>query len=414
MTLEPNLPPQESVSAITRIFVVALILLGAIRLAVAVIPLLEALMIAVLLAYLLDPGVQLLTRRTRLNRPLAAGLVYSLFLLLLTGIPAVMGTVALGQFRRWETDLAAAIVALREWVSRPIVILGFQLETGAILDTLEQLAGNALTTLPSGSFDVLTGVTTNLLWGLVILVSLYYLLKDGPALKPWLVGLAPAEYQPEFRRLVDEIDKVWGVFLRVQLLITVVLAFLMAAGTFLIIWLYRAGLLALSPWGLILVLILFYVAAQQVDNLWLRPQLMGKQLRLHPGLVFAGLVGALALSGVLGALIVVPFMATAKVAGGYIHRKLLDLDPWPQDEAKLEGVDTDPAGTQLTDASASEDADGRVIKMGGLTLLILVQAILVLAFLALGGHRTLARLVRFLKCKIARHFTEEPSCSDTV
>jgi predicted PurR-regulated permease PerM len=54
---------------------------------------------------------------------------------------------------------------------------------------------------------------------------------------------------------------------------------------------------------------------------------------LHPGLVFAGLIGALMLSGFLGALVVVPLLATAKVVGRYVHRKLLGLPPWV-DEAE--------------------------------------------------------------------------------
>lgn len=316
----------------TRILVIAVILLGAVWLAVVASPLLNALVISALLAYLLDPLVQLLVRRTKLNRSLVAVLVYLLFLLVLASIPAVLGAVAVDQFRYLEADFAAAINALKQWLFQPIDIFGYQLHPQTLLGNLEQLAGSALTTLPSGSLDALSDVTTNLLWGLVILVSLYYFLKDGPRIKPWLVGLAPAEYQAEIQRLLDEIDKVWGAFLRAQLLIFIVLASLMAAGTFLVIWLYRAGLLRLSPFGLILVLILLYAAVQQVDNLWLRPRLMGKQLRLHPGLVFVGLSGALALSGALGAIIVVPCMATAKIVGRYIHHKLLGLGPWPPED----------------------------------------------------------------------------------
>lgn len=316
----------------TRILVVIVILLGAIWLVVVASPLLEALVIAGLLAYLLDPMVGLLTRRTPLYRPLAAVFVYLLFLLILASVPAVLGAVAVGQFHRLGADFAAAVDALKQRLFQPIDVLGYQLHPPLLLDNLEQLASSVLTALPGGSLDVLSGLTTNLLWGLVILVSLYYFLKDGPKIKPWLVGLTPDEFRVEIRRLLDEVDNVWGVFLRVQLLIFVVLAILMAAGTFLVIWLFRMGLLILSPFGLILLLYLIYVAVQQVDNLWLRPQLMSRQFRPHPGLVFVGLIGALALSGVLAAIIVVPCMATVKVVGGYVHRKLLGFPPWPQED----------------------------------------------------------------------------------
>jgi predicted PurR-regulated permease PerM len=95
---------------------------------------------------------------------------------------------------------------------------------------------------------------------------------------------------------------------------------------------YQAGLIPFSWIGLVVMLVLVYGLVQQVDNLWLRPHLLGQRLRLHPGLVVVGLIGALALSGLLGALIVVPMIATAKIVGRYIQRKLLGLPPWlPED-----------------------------------------------------------------------------------
>lgn len=295
-------------------------------------PLLNALLIAALLAYLLDPLVRLLMRRTRLTRPRGAGLVFVFFILLLASLPAALGTVVVGQFQRIMTELVEAVTALERWIAQPIELLGYRIYPQLLLDNLEQAAGSVLSTLPEGSFNILSGVTTNLLLGLVVLVSVYYFLKDGPKIKSWLVDFAPTAYRGDVQRLLDEIDEVWGVFLRVQLLIFVVLAILMAGGTFSVIWLFRTGLLAFSPLGFILLLILVYAAAQQVDNLWLRPQLMGRRLHIHPGLVFAGLTAALVVGGVLGALIIVPLMATVMVIGRYIYSQLLDLPPWPQDE----------------------------------------------------------------------------------
>jgi predicted PurR-regulated permease PerM len=324
----------------TKTVVITIILLGIVLLVIVLNPLLYALLIAALLAYLLNPLVKLLMRRTRLTRPGGAGLVFVIFILLLASIPAALGTVAVGQFQRIKTDLMGARTLLESWIAQPIVILGFRLYPPLMLDNLEQIAGSVLSTLPEGSFNLLSAVTTNLLWGLVVLISLYYFLKDGPKIKLWLVGYTPVEYQGDLERLLDEIDEVWRVFLRVQLLIFVVLAALMGSGTFLVIWLFRSGLLGFSFLGMILLLILVYAAAQQVDNLWLRPQLMGRHLQLHPGLVFAGLTAGLVVGGILGALLIVPLMATVRVIGRYTYCKLLDLPPWPQ-EVHIETLDTE-------------------------------------------------------------------------
>jgi predicted PurR-regulated permease PerM len=257
------------------------------------------------------------------------------FLLLLASIPAALGTMVVRQFQRIKAEFMVAMTALELWLTQPIDLFGYHIYPKLLLDNLEQAGGRVLPSLTEESFNILAEVTNNLLWGIVVLISLYYLLKDGPKIKLWVIGYAPVEYQGDIKRLLDEIDDVWGVFLRVQLLIFIVLAALMSSGTFLVIWLFRTGLLSFSPLGLILLLILVYTAAQQVDNLWLRPQLMGRHLRLHPGLVFAGLTAALVVGGILGALLIVPLMVTIKVLGKYIYCQLMDLPPWPQNDLRF-------------------------------------------------------------------------------
>ena len=129
---------------------------------------------------------------------------------------------------------------------------------------------------------------------------------------------------------LDRVDHIWGKFLGIQLLLFVIFALLLLLGTLLVVWLFRSGLLEWSVLGFVGLLLAVYTAVQQVDNLWLRPQFLGRQLNLHPGIVFVGLVGALVLSGFLGALVIVPLMATAKAIGQYVHYKLLGVPPWPE------------------------------------------------------------------------------------
>lgn len=332
----------------TKTIVITIIILGAVWLIVFLNPLWNALLISALLAYLLDPVVRMLTERTRFTRRWGAILVFVVFILLLIGIPAALGTVVVQQFELIRAELTQVWEAILLWLANPIELLGFRLYPQLLLDNLQQAAGVILSNLPQGSFNVITDVTSNLLWGFVIVLGLFYFLKDGPAIIAWLVRLAPTVYQVDVQRLVDELNDVWGIFLRVQLLIFVVLAILMGSGTLLVIWLFRTGLLAFSPLGFILLLIVVYTAAQQVDNLWLRPQLMGKQLHLHPGLVFAGLFGGLMVGGFLGALLIVPLIASVKVIGGYIYCRMLDLPPWPPDS---------PAGPE-TDGEENLSVDG--------------------------------------------------------
>src|SRR5690554_3217659 len=333
-------------SRTTRILVILALAAVAVWLAFLSGPLLDAVIIAALLAYLLDPVVRWLMAHSQATRGQAAGFVFAMTILLLLGILAVLGTVAVNWVSRLGTDLLTAAEEIEQWLFQPVNLLGFTLQPQDVLDRLQGLGADLLAALPGGSLNVLSSVTTNLIWALGVIVIYYYLLKDGPKIQPWLISLLPEKHQPELTRLANEVNWVWGKFLRVQVLMFLLLFVLMVMGTLLIVGLFRSGLLRWSPLGFIVLLLLWYTAIQQLDNLWLRPQILGRKLELHPGVVFTGLVGALMLSGLLGALLVVPVLGTVKVVGRYIHRKLLGLPPWPEGQPVLgaeEAQETMPA-----------------------------------------------------------------------
>jgi predicted PurR-regulated permease PerM len=81
-------------------------------------------------------------------------------------------------------------------------------------------------------------------------------------------------------------------------------------------------------WFTLLVIGIF-VLIQAVENVWLRPRIMGSSLNLHPGVVFIAIVGALSLAGIFAALIVVPVLGSTAVIAHYIHAKIMDIPPWP-------------------------------------------------------------------------------------
>lgn len=316
----------------TRLWVTLITLIIAGWIFVVSLPLIEALLIAALLAFLIDPIVRWIMVHLKLNRTKASTLVYVVFLLILASIPTGLGTLVYGMAKRWFSDFPAAAAELERFFTRPIILFGYIISPSVVLEDLRQSLTDVLGSLPGGSLNVLSGMTTNLMWALLILVSLYYLLKDGPKLRPWLISLALPEYHEEIDRLLEELLDVWGIFLRAQILIFFVLALLLGISSLVVIWLYQTGLIRFSTIGLILVMVVIYTLVQQVDNLWLRPQLMGRQLHIHPGLVFIGLIGALALSGILGALLIIPAIASAKVLVKYLYNKMLGLPAWPESD----------------------------------------------------------------------------------
>lgn len=319
-----------------RLMVALVALIAGIAVIIFAFPLFEALLIAALLAFLINPVVLFSMRKLHLRRTWAVMLVYFALLIILASIPAALGTIAVNQVIRLNENLLVIIKDAREWLSQPWVVYGIDISPRNLIEQFDQSAAGALTTITGNSLTILSGLTTNFLWVLLVFVSLYYFLKDGPKIKPWLVNLASPSYQYDAARLLDELDRVWGVFMRVQVLIFIILVILFLIGASVVVWLYQIGWIPFSTVGLIVMLVVVYALVQQVDNLWLRPQMLGSQLRMHPGLVFVGFIGALALGGALAAIVVVPLMASFMVIWRYTRLKLLRLPPWPDESVPEE------------------------------------------------------------------------------
>ena len=276
-------------------------------------PLWRSLLVSVLIAYLLNPLVCHLEKRWRLRRKVATLMVFVLLLLLLAALIYAISSLIVEQAPEWSQELRQAWSEILLLLERPFTILNFTIQPQVLLDYLQRAASNAVTSLPAASGGWLGGLAVNLIWSLVILVSLYYLMRDGQRIIPSLIKYLPKAQHKKARALIEELDSVWQIFLKAQLIIFLVLGVLLVASTGLILWLFRHGWLPLSPIGLVILLIAVYTAIQQVDNLWLRPQLMGQALKLHPGVVIISLLAALAFTGLLGALLIVPVLASIKV-----------------------------------------------------------------------------------------------------
>jgi predicted PurR-regulated permease PerM len=70
---------------------------------------------------------------------------------------------------------------------------------------------------------------------------------------------------------------------------------------------------------------------QVFDNL-ITPRIISRALRVHPAAVLVAAIIALNLLGVLGVMVAAPILATVALLWNYTLRKMLDLDPWPDDE----------------------------------------------------------------------------------
>ncbi len=81
----------------------------------------------------------------------------------------------------------------------------------------------------------------------------------------------------------------------------------------------------------ILAVALALLIDQIFDNL-VTPRIIAQALRVHPAAVLVVAIIAANLVGLLGVILAAPMLATAALIWNYTIRKMLDLDPWPEED----------------------------------------------------------------------------------
>jgi predicted PurR-regulated permease PerM len=349
-------------SSSTKYLVVGLYIAGFIALVSATRSLLGPLVIALLLAYVLNPIAAWLTRRTNLVRSRAVTLTFLAFITLVIAIPSSFTSLIARQISRLPNDVESILLAIDSFIAEPIQIGQFTLDPPRdTIISLEQEIRSLASQASSLAVETLSGLGTNLIWLIIIFVTTFYLLRDGPKLKNWILRLFPDNYQLDVDKLIGQMDIVWGTYLRGQVILATIigvmtgvsmalvglpgaLAIGLIAGVldlipslgplvggvisvFVALILGSSNLAVSNLWFGIIVGIIF-ILIQQFENIWLAPKILGESLKLHPSLVIIGVLGALTLSGILAALVVIPLIASGFIISRYVHAKLLDKDPW--------------------------------------------------------------------------------------
>lgn len=367
--------------------VVSLVVIG--LFVYAIHPMIEPLIIAILLAYILNPLVKLIMSRVRLPHSWAVALVYFSCLTLLIVIPSIFAPEAVRQLTRLSTYLINIEAELEAFLANPILFFNQEFYLGQLLSDLLQMTSESFAPAAEGALRVLERTSTSLAWLLVVLVSTYYLLLDGDRLCAWIIRQAPEAAQADVVRLLKEIDIIWRAYLRGTLVLMLIVGV-----TFMVVWAaiglpgalalgLLTGILTVIPevgptiaailailvalfqgsdylplsnfWFAVLVFSIYFVLIQ-IKAIWLRPRVMGYFLSMNEGLIFVAIIGAVVLWGILGALIIVPLLATLGVIGRYVRCRLLNLDPWPEDVTYATSPPTDlPSDEELTHTLAEVD-----------------------------------------------------------
>lgn len=332
------------------------------------------LLIALVFAYLFHPIADFLQRRLHFSWNAAVGIIYFFIIILLLGLLTLGGVGLVQQVQSLVVILQDAIKTLPELIasiSGKVYQFGpFKLDFSALdlKDLSSQILGmvQPLLSRTGTLLGTVAGSAANFLgWTLFVILVSYFVLAESGGLRNRIITVDIPGYTEDLARLSRELGRVWNAFLRGQVIIffltvivyTIVLsvlgvhyalslAFLAGLARFvpyigpainwvvlvLVSYFQVYKLLGLSPfYYTLLVLVIALIIDQIFDNI-VSPRILSDALKVHPAAVLVAAIVAANLFGILGVVVAAPILATATLFWKYTMRKMLDINPWPEEE----------------------------------------------------------------------------------
>ncbi len=320
---------------------------------------------AIITAYLFNPLVSWLQRRTRVRRAIWIVVLYVIAFLLIYGLftwiwPIVMQQS--GDMARAAPQLATEIRGIFEG-REEFDLFGFVINLAPVEDQLISLVRDLGTWMSGNVPRLVVSALESVIYLLVYLIATFYLLMEAGELKTWAANLIPAPYRAEIGNLGTQIDGVFSAYIRGQLILIVIMSVLLfipltilqvpyalviavASGTLEILpiigpW-SAAGIAIIStlfqsemPFGLshgsmaALVGVIYFTLRQIEDN-FIIPNVMGPLVRLHPVVVIFAILAGGAIGGAFGLFIAIPMAAVVRILLSYLYSKLIDETESPK------------------------------------------------------------------------------------
>jgi predicted PurR-regulated permease PerM len=313
-------------------------------------------LIALVLAYLMSPLVDLLS--VRLPRAVSILLVYLLFILLVWAFIAWVNPIVGHQV----SDLAGNIPDYRTtaegWFQQVINFynsLPISDEVRqSIQDALSSAAGaigSAVQAAIVGTIRAISSALGFIVGLLIIPFWLFYVLKDKDRGFNAFNNMLPRSWRSDVWRLIRIINGILSSYIRGQLLLglvvgaAVTIAMLVVGAPYPIILGIISGLTEIIPvigpvvgavpgvllalfhpegWVMVLKVLIVYVGVQQLENNLLVPKIQGDSVKLHPAIIMVSLVVGSQVAGFIGLVAAVPLAAMLRDVYLYAYRRLTE------------------------------------------------------------------------------------------
>jgi len=349
---------------------VAVLIGGAVIVAVVLFaagPAIRPFIVGLLLAYLLDPLVERLSR-LGIPRWLAVLIVYAIVI----GIVAIVVAVAIPplvqQISTFADELPAIIQQIQyqlDHLNELYDQLGLPAEARSLADTVVAAMLDAVHNLDISFLrpliDSAASFITSVFGYLILPAWLFFVLKDRPRLQAAADRALPPSWRPDAWAIAGIVHEVFGKWIRGQLVLGAVvglatfvgLTILGAVvdpifGRFAVLLAIIAGLGELIPIigpiisaipavllgftagiGPAVAALLLYLVIQQVENNVLVPKIQSDAIDLHPSLIIAALVIGGAIFGLLGAILALPVTAAFRDVFRYVFQRASEIGGEP-------------------------------------------------------------------------------------
>lgn len=299
------------------------------------------LFVSLIFASALDPWVDWLQTK-KVPRAFSMILIYALLLSLVGFILVSIVPPIAKEFGDLVANFPNYVEKLNDSFSS---IKNFGLSHGLISDVGSGLGfiDSNLQGAAGGLFSTVSGIFGSIVSFFLILVLTFYMVVEENAIKKLVWSLAPVEHQPYIMNLLNRIQKKIGLWLRGQLILSLVI-FLMAYIGLLVMGVKYALVLALiagitefvpylgpilgavpavflaftqSPL-LALFVGIFYYVIQWTENNILVPKVMEKTVGLNPIISITVMLVGFQLAGIIGAIMSIPVATAASVIVGDI------------------------------------------------------------------------------------------------
>jgi predicted PurR-regulated permease PerM len=287
----------------------------------------------VVIAFVLAPLVERLQRVVR-RRGLAVALTALTALIVIAAAVVSLAVPLIRETRELADDVPryAALLSSDEPLGIGGIVISGEVrqrigaEIGARVGDWSQDAARAALRVGAGVIDFF-----------FMFVLGVYLLASGPQVRRWVQGvLVPKKQRDDFRRIETEAGRLFGAYIRGQLLLGLIVGTVSGVAYFLLGVPYAvllgvlagifelvpivgpivagalaAGVALTQPFPLVVWVVLAAIGIQQLENNLLVPRISGGAVGLHPLAALLAVLVGVEVAGVIGALFAVPLTGLA-------------------------------------------------------------------------------------------------------